>query len=148
VVEFVLPLLAAVRVFFSTRRDTALEALALRQQLAVLKRKRPRPPLHSFDRLFWINLRRLWPRWADLLVIVKPETVIAWHRAVFVCTGVGGLDRMAGGLPSRRKSGGLARLAAAAAGRSGFARLSLGPVTLTGTVPSWWAVLRRRPNAL
>ena len=78
--QFVLSLLAAVRVFFSTRRDTALEVLALRQQLAVLKRKRPRPPLHSFDRLFWTTLRRLCPRWTDLLVIVKPETVIAWHR--------------------------------------------------------------------
>ena len=72
-VEFVLPLLAAVRVFFSTRRDTALEVLALRQQVAVLKRNRPRPLLNSFDRLFWTTLRRLWPRRADLLV-VKPET--------------------------------------------------------------------------
>ena len=51
--QFVLSLLAAVRVFFSTRRDTALEVLALRQQLAVLKRKRPRPPLNSLDRLVW-----------------------------------------------------------------------------------------------
>ena len=82
-VEFVFSILAAVRVFFSTRRDTALEVLALRQQVAVLKRKRPRPPLNSFDRLFWTTLRRLWPRWADLLVIVKPETVIGWHRAGF-----------------------------------------------------------------
>ena len=82
-VQFVFSLLAAVRVFFSTRRDTALEVLALRQQVAVLKRKRPRPPLNSFDRLFWTTLRRLCPRWTDLLVIVKPETVIAWHRAGF-----------------------------------------------------------------
>jgi hypothetical protein len=68
---------------FRTRRDTALEVLALRQQVAVLKRKRPRPPLNSFDRLFWTTLRRRWPRWVDLLVIVKPETVIGWHRAGF-----------------------------------------------------------------
>ena len=80
---FVCSFLAAVRVFFSARRDTALAVLALRKQVAVLKRKRPRPPLNSFDRLFWIMLRRLWPRWADLLVIVKPETVIGWHRAGF-----------------------------------------------------------------
>lgn len=53
VFEFVLSLLAAARVFFSTRRDTALEVLALRQQVAVLKRQRPRPSLNSFDRLFW-----------------------------------------------------------------------------------------------
>ena len=81
--EFVFSLLAAVRVFLSSRRDTALEVLALRQQVAVLKRKRPRPPLNSFDRLFWTTLRRLCPRWTDFLVIVKPETVIGWHRAGF-----------------------------------------------------------------
>ena len=81
--EFVFSLLAAVGVFFSTRGDAALEVLALRQQVAILKRKRPRPRLNSFDRLFWTTLRRLWPRWTDLLVIVKPETVIGWHRAGF-----------------------------------------------------------------
>jgi putative transposase len=83
VVEFVFSILAAVRVFFSTRRDTALEVLALRQQLAVLKRKRPRPPVNCVDRLFCITLRRLWSRWTSVLVIVKPDTVIGWHRAGF-----------------------------------------------------------------
>src|SRR5690242_12210027 len=62
---------------------TALEILALRQQVAVLKRKRPRPPLNSVDRLFWTTLRRIWSRWADVLVIVKPETVFGWQRAGF-----------------------------------------------------------------
>ena len=50
--EFVLALLVALRVFFRTRHDTALEVLALRHQVAVLKRKRPRPPLNSVDRFF------------------------------------------------------------------------------------------------
>jgi len=81
--EFVLALLVALRVFFRTRRDTALEILALRHQVAVLKRKRPRPPLNSVDRLFWATLRRMWSRWADVLVIVKPETVVGWHRTGF-----------------------------------------------------------------
>jgi putative transposase len=81
--EFVLALLVALRVFFRTRRDTALEILALRHQVAVLKRKRPRPPLNSVDRLFWATLRRIWSRWADVLVIVKPETVVGWHRTGF-----------------------------------------------------------------
>jgi len=81
--EFVLALLVALRVFFRTRRDTALEILALRQQVAVLKRKRPRPPLNSVDRLFWATLRRIWSRWADVLVIVKPETVVGWHCVGF-----------------------------------------------------------------
>ena len=46
VLESVLSLLAAIRVFFRSRSDTALEVLALRQQVAVLKRKRPRPHLN------------------------------------------------------------------------------------------------------
>ena len=49
----------------------------------MLKRKRPRPKLNSLDRLFWTTLRRFWSRWTDVLVIVKPETVIGWHRAGF-----------------------------------------------------------------
>jgi hypothetical protein len=51
--EFILSILAVIRVFVRSRSDTALEVLALRQQIAVLKRKRPRPTLNSRDRLFW-----------------------------------------------------------------------------------------------
>jgi putative transposase len=83
VVDFILAILAAFRVFFVSRLDTSLEVLALRQQLAVLKRKRPRPAVNRSDRFFWTTLRTLWPRWSDVLLIVKPETVIAWHRAGF-----------------------------------------------------------------
>jgi len=75
--------LAAIRVFFCSRVDTSLEILALRQQVAVLKRKRPRPPLNHLDRFFWTTLRYIWPRWSDVLVIVKPETVVGWHRSGF-----------------------------------------------------------------
>jgi transposase InsO family protein len=49
----------------------------------VLKRKRPQPVLNRLDRFFWTTLRRCWSRWADVLVIVKPETVVGWHRAGF-----------------------------------------------------------------
>lgn len=82
-VQLLLSLLVAVRALFRTRTNVALEVLALRQQVAVLKRKRPRPPLNSGDRLFLTTLRRFWPRWSDVLLIVKPETVIAWHRTGF-----------------------------------------------------------------
>ena len=81
--EFVLSILAVIRIFFRTRSDMALEVLALRQQVAVLKRKRPRPTLNSRDRLFWTTLHVFWSRWRDVLVIVKPDTVIGWHRAGF-----------------------------------------------------------------
>ncbi len=81
--EFVLTLLADGRVFFCSRRDTALEILALRQQVAVLKRKRSRPRLNPLDQLFWSALSQVWSRWAEVLVVVKPETVIGWHRSSF-----------------------------------------------------------------
>ena len=47
---------AVVRVFFQSRSHTAIEVLAFRQQVAVLKRKRPCPKLDSLDRLFWTKL--------------------------------------------------------------------------------------------
>jgi putative transposase len=81
VLEFIFSILAAIRVSFRSRGDIAIEVLALRQQIAVLKRRRPRPTLNSLDRLFWTTLRRFWSRWTDVLVIVRPETVIGWHRA-------------------------------------------------------------------
>ena len=92
-------ILAAVRVFLRSRSDTALEILALRQQVAVLKRKRPRPPFEPcLDRLFWVALQRLWSRWTDVLVIVKPETVVGWHRAGFPSrTGGGDLGHAVAG---------------------------------------------------
>jgi hypothetical protein len=52
VVGIILSLFAAVGVYFRSRTDTALQVLALRQQVAILKRRRPRPPLSSLDRLF------------------------------------------------------------------------------------------------
>ena len=65
------------------RSDLAVENIALRQQVAVLKKENPRPRLTLFDRLFWVWLYRHWSHWKDALVIVKPETVIGWHRRGF-----------------------------------------------------------------
>ena len=81
--KFILSFIVGIRVFLRSRSDTALEVLALRQQVAVLKRKRPRPKLNPLDRLFWTALRHGWSRWTEVLVIVKPDTVIGWHRAGF-----------------------------------------------------------------
>ncbi len=69
--------------FLRSRHGLGLEILALRQQVAVLKRKNPRPHLEPCDRMFWVALRVLWDRWTDTLIIVKPETVLGWHRAGF-----------------------------------------------------------------
>src|SRR5688572_4857929 len=78
-------MLCGLRVFFRSRANTALEVIALRQQLTVFKRKWPRPPLNSSDRLFWTTLCRFWGGWKNALLIVKPETVVSWHRNGFRC---------------------------------------------------------------
>jgi hypothetical protein len=83
VVPFVLAFVTAIRVYFRSRTEIALEVLALRQQVAVLKRKRPRPRLSAPDRLFWVLLRKVWSGWANALLIVNPDTVVGWHRAGF-----------------------------------------------------------------
>jgi hypothetical protein len=68
-----------VRALLLSRAALATENLALRQQLALLDRKRPLPRLKNRDRLFWVLLSQLWSNWQSVLVIVKPETVIRWH---------------------------------------------------------------------
>ena len=82
-IPFSIGFIAFLSAFFRSRCNLGIEILALRQQLAVLKRKNPRPRLKIKDRVFWILLRRLWLSWTHALVIVKPETVVAWHRAGF-----------------------------------------------------------------
>src|ERR1700730_11124229 len=65
------------------RRSLLFENLALRQQLAVLKRRHPRPRLDLLDKLFWVAIRRFWSGWQQSLVAVTPETVVRWHKAGF-----------------------------------------------------------------
>jgi len=65
------------------QHDLATENLALRQQLAVMKYQRPRPRLTDADRLFWVLLSRICSDWHASLHIVKPETVVRWHRQGF-----------------------------------------------------------------
>jgi hypothetical protein len=62
-----------------SRANLVAENLALRQQLAVMKVGR-RPRLRPIDRAFWVVVSQVWSRWVDVLAIVKPATVIAWHR--------------------------------------------------------------------
>jgi putative transposase len=76
-----LPVLA-IRLLRS-RRELLLENLALRQQLTVLKRRHPQPRFAISDKLFWVMLRRLWYGWKCGLVLVRPETVVRWHRTGF-----------------------------------------------------------------
>ncbi len=81
--RLLLALLETVRSAFKTRRDLALENLALRQQLSVLRHQVARARPTKTDRAFWVVLSQCWDRWTDSLVFVKPETVIRWHRKGF-----------------------------------------------------------------
>jgi transposase InsO family protein len=67
----------------SSRRNLLLENLALRQQLTVLRQRHPQPRFAVSDRLFWMVLRTLWSGWKQTLILVRPETVVRWHRAGF-----------------------------------------------------------------
>src|ERR1022692_4110024 len=68
---------------FHIRGSLMLENLALRQQLAVLKRRHPKPRLGPFDKLLWVVASRFWSSWKNTLLLVSPETVVRWHRAGF-----------------------------------------------------------------
>ena len=74
---------AATPAAFKSRAALQLENLALRHQLGVLRRSVKRPKLTSADRLLWAWLCAVWSDWRSALVIVKPETVIGWHRKGF-----------------------------------------------------------------
>ncbi len=76
-------LVGAILCLFRSRRGLLLENLVLRQQLAALKRRHPRPRLVAFDKLFWVLARRFWSGWEQALIIVSPETVVRWHRLGF-----------------------------------------------------------------
>jgi transposase InsO family protein len=69
---------------FRSRASLEIESLALRHQLNILRRKSPkRPALSSIDRWFFAGLYGLAPGVLSALAIVRPETVIRWHRAWF-----------------------------------------------------------------
>ena len=77
-------ILIMLRSCFQARASMQLEILALRHQLAVLKRRsNKRPRLRAADRLLWVTLARLWAQWRSALLIVKPETVVSWQRKGF-----------------------------------------------------------------
>jgi len=64
-----------------SRRELMLENLALRHQLQVALRRNPHPRLRTRDRVLWVWLRGVWPDgWHQQLRLVRPETVLRWHR--------------------------------------------------------------------
>jgi putative transposase len=80
-VPYVFP--AILSATFKDRADLVAENLTLRHQLACFAKGRKRPKLRPVDRFLWTLLARWWSRWRDALVMVKPATVVTWHRKGF-----------------------------------------------------------------
>ena len=70
----------ALAAIFKSKSRLVAENLCLRQQLIVLRRRQARPRLHDADRRFWVLACRWFSGWSDSLIVVKPDTVIRWHR--------------------------------------------------------------------
>ena len=73
------------RLLLTRHADVVFENLVLRQQLNVYLRKHPKPKLADRDRMVLMILTKLWSGWraSAALVLVRPETLLHWHRAGF-----------------------------------------------------------------
>jgi hypothetical protein len=97
-------MLLAMRDVARSRARLEIELLALRHQLHVLARTRPRRArLSTLDRWLWVGLSRVWSEWRRALVIVEPATVLAWHRRGVRCFWAWKSRRRAGRPPVARE---------------------------------------------
>ena len=71
------------RAFFKSKKEMAAENLCLREQVASLCRKNPRPKLTKRDKIFWVWMSKVWSKWETALSYAKPDTVKRWHRMGF-----------------------------------------------------------------
>jgi putative transposase len=77
-------LFAFLRSWFQSRLQLQAEIIALRHQVIVLRRsQKGRAHLVATDRVLWVWLSKLWSGWRSALLVVRPETVISWHRKGF-----------------------------------------------------------------
>jgi len=82
-ISFILALLTSP---FKSRSQLEAENAALRQQLTVLQRKvKGKSKLTNSDRWFFVQLYRWAPSILEVLTIIRPETLVRWHRAGFRC---------------------------------------------------------------
>jgi hypothetical protein len=71
------------RLLFKSEQNLILENLMLRQQLNIYKRKNKRPKLENIDRIILVWISRIFSNWKSALVVVKPATIIGWHKKGF-----------------------------------------------------------------
>jgi putative transposase len=83
-VTILLTVVSIIAFRFRSRAALEFKLIVLQHQLAVLHRQRPRRSQFSpLDRVLWVLLYRIWPPVIDAMVLVKPATVIEWHRKGF-----------------------------------------------------------------
>src|SRR5262245_57396429 len=83
-IEFLRLTLHIIASFFKPRTKLVAEILVLRQQLNVLRRQvSKRPQLSNTDRFLFVWLYRWFPSVLSAIAILRPETIIRWHRAGF-----------------------------------------------------------------
>lgn len=70
-------------VIFRNQSTIIAENIALKHQISVLKRAIKRPKIRKRDRIFWVLFSKLWNGWRNSLFIIKPETVVKWHKLGF-----------------------------------------------------------------
>ena len=80
--EFPLLFLRCLFAGFQSRSGLVFENLALRHQLAVLKRQVRKPKLRCADRLLWVGLRLIWPQWQKALLLFQPQTIISCSERI------------------------------------------------------------------
>ena len=71
------------RLLFKSKQSLVLENLMLRQQLNIYKRKNKKPKIENIDRIILVWISKIFSNWKSAMIIVKPETVIGWHRKGF-----------------------------------------------------------------
>jgi hypothetical protein len=68
---------------FKTRAQLQIETVFLRKQLEIIDRSNEKIKIKNRDRFFFVVMKSIFNRWRESLIIIKPETVIKWHRKGF-----------------------------------------------------------------
>ncbi len=82
-IQLFILLVKGLRTLFQTREELVLENLPLRQPLSIYRVKNIRPGISNLNHCFWIALKQFLSKWEDSLIIVQPETVVAWQKCRF-----------------------------------------------------------------
>src|SRR5262252_5246216 len=111
-IEFLRLILHIIASFFKPRTKLVAEILILRQQLNVLRRQvSKQPQLSNTDRLLFVWLYRWFPSVLSAIAILRPETIIRWHRGGFESYCIWGKCREILGSARERLKAFLGRLA-------------------------------------